>query len=75
MTDTHPEAAAVQFRILQQLDPMSRLLLALDLSSTARALLQSRILSEHPGWLPAMILQEVLRCTLRPEELPPHLVR
>lgn len=72
LTDTTPAAAAMQLRVLRRLEPANRLLLALDISSTARALLRGRLRSEHPDWPEVTIQREILRCTLRPTELPPQ---
>jgi hypothetical protein len=72
MTDTTPEAAAVQLHILRQLAPAERLRLAMDMSAMARALFHSRIRGEHPDWSEPAIDREVLRKLLPTAELPPR---
>lgn len=70
-TDTDPLAAAAQLRVLRSLPPARRLLLALEMSLAARALLEARIQLEHPVWSAAQIRREVLRLSYPGIVLPP----
>jgi hypothetical protein len=71
--DTSPSAAAAQNRILRELPPARRFLLALDMSLAARALLEARLHAEHPGWSAAQIRREVLQLNFPGVALPPSL--
>jgi len=72
MTDTTPAAALVQLRILRGLAPEARLRLALEMSTTARALLRSRLRDQHPEWSAPAIAREMARCALATAEPPPR---
>lgn len=69
-SDTSPEAAAVQSRILARLTVTERLRLAFDMSAMARALARSRLRSEHAEWNDAQLDRELLRLAFLPDELP-----
>jgi hypothetical protein len=50
MTDTSPQAQAIQFQILRAMPGEQRLLMAFEMSMFARELASERIRQEHPAW-------------------------
>ncbi|MBA3497267.1 MAG: hypothetical protein H0T86_09190 [Gemmatimonadales bacterium] len=63
----------MQLQAVRRLSGAARLALAVDMSATARALLQSRLRAAHPDWPERVITLHVLRHTLPHETLPPSL--
>jgi hypothetical protein len=73
LTDTSPDAQAVQLRILRAMSGEDRFRLAIEMSSFARSLAESRIRLEHPEWAESKIVREWIRLAFLPEPLPPGL--
>ena len=70
VTDTSPEAQAVQLEYYRSMTGEQRLLLAYEMSMSARALNRARMLREHPEWTEADIAHELLRLAFFPKPLP-----
>lgn len=68
--DTSPAAQAVQVEIYRKMTGEQRLLLAFEMSMSARELIRARLLSEHPEWTEAQIAHELLRLAFFPQPLP-----
>ena len=73
MTDTTWAAAEAQASALRQLSPLARLELAIDMSTTARALLRARLREAHPEWQQRELDRAILRYTLPDAALPPSI--
>ena len=71
--DTTPAAEAVQLGIQRAMSGERRLLLALDMSVTARDLAIAGIHSDHPEWSEAEVRRELLRHAFIPGQLPVRL--
>ena len=61
MTDTTPEAAAIQVKVLQGLSGSKRLAMALDMSLFVRELALSQLRRQHPEWSERKLRLELLR--------------
>jgi len=70
LSDTSPEAAAMQLRVLKSLSGEQRLLLALEMSDFARELTKAGIREQHPDWSEKEVVRELLRRIFFPEPLP-----
>lgn len=70
ITDTSPEAQAVQLRIQRAMSGEQRLLLALEMSLLTRELAKARIRHEHPEWPEAEVTRELLRLAFLPGPIP-----
>ena len=70
MTDTSPEAQAIQLKIQQAMPGEQRMLLAFEMSEFARELARAGIRKEHPEWAEAQVARELLRLAFLPEPLP-----
>ena len=70
MTDTSPEAAALQISIQRKLTGAERLQLALDMSYAARELALARLRREHPDWSDWELKRELLRYAFGSAPLP-----
>lgn len=70
MSDTTPEAQAIQERILRNMSGEERLLLAWDMSVFARELARAGIRQDHPDWTEAEVSRELLRLAFLPAPLP-----
>jgi Rv0078B-related antitoxin len=70
VSDTTPEARAIQERILREMSGEQRLLLAWDMSLFARELARTCIRQEHPQWSDAQVARELLRLAFLPAPLP-----
>ena len=70
ITDTTPEAEAVQLAIHRSMSGEQRLLLAYEMSMFGRELNRLRLLREHPDWSEARIARELLRLAFLPQPLP-----
>lgn len=70
ITDTSPAARAVQLEHYRSMTGEQRLLLAYEMSVSARALNRARLLGEHPEWTEADIAHELLRLAFFPKPLP-----
>jgi hypothetical protein len=68
--DTSAQAAEVQASIYRRMTGSQRVLLAYEISMTAREFATSRIRSEHPEWSEADVRRELLRIALLPAQLP-----
>jgi hypothetical protein len=73
ITDTSPQAQAIQLQILRAMAGEQRLLMALEMSLFARELAKERIRREHPEWAETRIARELLRLALLPAPFPPQL--
>lgn len=69
MSDTSPEAAAIQDEIIRRMTGEQRLLLAIEMSELAA----SRLRQEHPDWTEWEIKRELLRYAFAGQPLPPIL--
>jgi hypothetical protein len=70
ISDTTPEARALQESILRKMTGEQRLLLAWDMSLFARELARAGIQQEHPDWTEAQVARELLRLAFLPALLP-----
>ena len=70
ITDTSPEAQAVQLRVQRAMSGEQRLLLALEMSLLARDLAKARIRREHPEWPETEVTRELLRLSFLPGPIP-----
>jgi hypothetical protein len=73
ISDTTPEARAMQEQILRKMTGEQRLLLAWDLSLFARDLARAGIRDAHPEWTDAQVARELLRLAFLPASLPAEL--
>lgn len=70
ISDTTPEARAIQEQILRKMTGEQRLRIALEMSDLARALSRARIQREHPDWTEPKIIRELVRLAFLPASLP-----
>ncbi len=70
MTDTSPEAEALQLKILSAMTGEQRLQLAFEMSELARDLAREGIRRDHPEWSEAQVARELLRFAFLPAPLP-----
>jgi hypothetical protein len=70
ITDTSPEAQAVQLRIHRAMSGEQRLLLAFEMSLFARELARAGIQQDHPEWSETQVARELLRLAFLPAPLP-----
>lgn len=70
ITDTSPEAAAVQLEILRKMTGEQRMMLAYEMSMFVRELMREGIQRDHPDWTEAQIARELLRRAFFPAPLP-----
>ena len=70
LSDTTPEAQAIQESILRAMSGEQRLLLAWDMSLFARDLARAGIRDSHPEWTEAQVARELLRLAFLPSLLP-----
>ena len=70
LSDTSPEAQAVQFEIWRKMSGEQRMTLAYEMSMFARELMKAGIRGDHPKWTEAQIARELLRLAFLPEPLP-----
>lgn len=73
ISDTTPEAAAVQLEILRKMTGEQRMMLAYEMSMFARELAKAGIRHRYPDWSEAQVDREWLRLAFLPEPLPPGL--
>lgn len=73
ISDTTPEAQAIQDEILRNMTGKQRLLLAFEMTMFARDLARVRIRKDHPDWPETRVTRELLRLAFLPEPLPPAL--
>jgi hypothetical protein len=73
MSDTTPEAKAIQEEALRNMTGEQRLLLAWDMSLFARDLARAGIRDAHPEWTDAQVARELLRLAFLPASLPADL--
>ena len=69
-SDTTPEAAAIQSRVIARLTVAQRLELAFEMSQMGRALARARLREEHADWDDADLDRELLRLAFAPDDLP-----
>lgn len=70
ITDTSPEARAVQLKIQHGMSGQQRMLLAFEMSEFARELARAGIRKDHPEWSEWQVARELLRLAFLPEPLP-----
>lgn len=70
ITDTSPEAAAIQLEILRKMTGEQRMMLAYEMSMFVRELAKEGVRRRHPDWCEAQIDREWLRLAFFPEPLP-----
>ena len=70
LTDTNSAAQAVQLELYRSMTGEQRLLLAYEMSMSARALNRARLRHEHPQWTEADVARELLRLAFFPKPLP-----
>lgn len=66
MTDTSPEAAAIQSDIHRRLTGAQRLALAFEMSEMVRELCLTRLRRQHPDWSDRDLKRELLRYAFFP---------
>ena len=70
VTDTSPEAAALQISIQRKMTGAERLRLALEMSYAVRELALARLRREHPDWSDWELKRELLRYAFGSASLP-----
>lgn len=73
MSDTSPEAEAVQLSIYKRMTGSQRVRIAIELSMMTRKLTLSRLRSQHPEWSEFELKRELLRYAFGDQPLPPPL--
>jgi len=69
-TDNTPAAKPVDLETLRAMTGEQRMLLALEMSLTARELAREGIRREHPDWSESRVARELLKQAFHPEPLP-----
>jgi hypothetical protein len=70
ITDTSPEAQAIQLKIQHEMSGEQRMLLAFETSEFAHELARAGIRKDHPDWPESQVARELLRLAFLPEPLP-----
>jgi Rv0078B-related antitoxin len=70
ISDTTPEAQAVQLQLHRAMTGEQKILLAYEMSMFGRELNRARLQQEHPEWTEAEISRELLRLAFFPNPLP-----
>jgi len=70
MSDTSPEAQALQLQIQCAMSGEQRMTLAYEMSMFVRELMREGIRRDHPDWSDAQIARELLWRAFFPEPLP-----
>lgn len=70
ISDTSPEARAIQDEILRAMTGEQRVELAFEMSMFARELTRAGIQHEHPDWPEDRVARELLRLIFLPRPLP-----
>lgn len=70
ISDTTPEAAAVQIKIWRSMTGEQRMELAYEMSMFARELAKEGIRHRRPDWTEAQVDREWLRLAFLPQPLP-----
>ena len=70
ISDTAPEAQAVQDAIHRAMTGEQRVLLAFEMSMFARELARAGIREQHPDWPEDRVARELLRMAFFPKPLP-----
>jgi hypothetical protein len=73
LSDTSPEAQAIQLEIYRAMSGEQRLLMALEMSDFVRDLAKARIRREHPEWPESEVNRELLRIAFLPGPIPEFL--
>jgi hypothetical protein len=73
MTDTTPEALAIQVDIHRRMSGIERLQLACEMSDAARELALVRLRAAHPDWTGRQLARELLRSAFDHRVVPPAL--
>jgi hypothetical protein len=70
ISDTTPEAQAVQDEIIRAMTGEQRMTLAFEMSMFARELARAGIQQQHPDWPEDLVARELLRMAFYPKPLP-----
>lgn len=70
ISDTAPEAQAVQDAIHRAMTGEQRMILAFEMSMFARELARAGIRQQHPDWSEDRVARELLRMAFFPKPLP-----
>jgi hypothetical protein len=70
ISDTAPEAQAVQDEIVRAMTGEQRMILAFEMSMFARELARAGIRQQHPDWPEDRVARELLRMAFFPKPLP-----
>jgi len=70
ISDTAPEAQAVQDAIHRAMTGEQRMILAFEMSMFARELARAGIRQQHPDWPEDRVARELLRMAFFPKPLP-----
>jgi hypothetical protein len=70
ISDTTPEAQAVQLEIHRSMTGEQRLLVAFEMCEFGRELNRARLRQEHPDWTERQITRELLRLAFFPKPQP-----
>lgn len=73
LSDTTPDAEAVQLAAYRRLSPEQKLTLAMRASEAARDLALAGIRREHPDWPESELKREFLRRQFPADQIPPPL--
>jgi hypothetical protein len=63
MTDTSPEAAAIQTDIFRRMPGAQKVRMAMEMSELVRKLACARLRSTHPEWTELQVMLELIRIT------------
>ncbi len=70
ISDTTPEAKAVQLALHRSMTGAQKIALAYQMSMFGRELKRARLRREHPEWAEAEVARELLRLAFFPKPLP-----
>jgi hypothetical protein len=70
ISDTTPDAQAVQVAIHRSMTGEQKILIACEMSMDARKLNRARIRAEYPNWSEEQVAREMLRLAFFPRPLP-----
>ncbi len=63
MTDTSPEAAAIQMEIFRRMPGAQKVRMAMEMSELVRKLSCARLRSTYPEWTDRQVMLELIRIT------------
>ena len=70
LSDTAPDAAEVQLRVLRGLSGAERVDIAYDLSMMLRDVAAARVRQQHPDWSESDVVRQLLREAFPHESFP-----